>query len=616
MTNSYRLFKNFGKKHMRFLAVISISICLVTGLTACDLASNHLEMDREKSLSFQDYRDGLAPRELPEKVETDADIPSLQSYVASPSKNLKAMPLVSISVNQTVPLRDALFELAKEADYDIELDSNITGSVIFSARNKPFDIVLDRITEMAGLRYKIDDNTIRIEEDRAFMHNYKIDYLNYVRESSSSISSSTDVVSGDGADTGSDFESSSSSSSDFWAELETGLTQVLGGEAITGRLRSAVTPMISALDTSGEPGIAAQPAGSDVVVQVSSLPAVGPDAASSGAGSGQDALFAMNRHAGIISVYAPQRKHKEVKEYLDQVRRSSTAQVLIEAKVIEVELSENYAMGIDWSELFPNSNDLSVIPSNTTQGFLGSTAPDAGISIAFAKWDLSTTIDAISQFGTTRALSSPRITVLNNQPAALNVATNLVYFELDVEIEAGDDGTPPTTTVSSDIQNVPEGVLINVLPSINLDEQKISLAIRPTITNVDVFEADPAVPLSIALNSSGLTAEQAALVEGTQSLIPVVEVQEFDSVIELNSGQAIIMGGLMQDRVQSQETGVPILSEIPGIGSAFKSHSDFIQKVELVVILKATIIENNNNIHETDREIYNMFVSDRRPFDL
>lgn len=622
----------FVRKTTFFKLLINFGFVIIAlgSLSACDLAQNHLKSDREGGMTMQDFRDGLAPRPVEQNNQaSDQDIPDLQSYVADPDENLRAMPLVSISINQTVPLRDALFELAKEADYDIELDSNISGSIIFSARNKPFDTVLDRICDIAGLRYKIEDGSVRIEEDRPYLKNYKINYLNYIRESSSTISSSTDVVSGDGADTGSEFESSSESVADFWLDLETGLTQLLGTEAESGGLRSKVTPQISALDTTGTPGVAAQPEGSEVVVQVSSLPPLdsdvaGGDSDSSASTSGEESvLFAMNRHAGIVSVFAPQRKHKEVKSYLDDVKKSVTAQVLIEAKVVEVELSDEYSIGINWSDLFPNTSDISVVPAFGNPGFIdGSTvagSPSPSFIVGLSNWDINATVDALSHFGTTRALSSPRITVLNNQPAALNVATNLVYFEVEVEVEAGRDGADDTVTVETDIGNVPEGVLINVLPSIDLDNNTVSLAIRPTITNVDEFAEDPVVPLTIALSSSTIDADLLDTLENSNlsSQIPVVEVQEFDTVIEVPSGKPVILGGLMQDRHQTIESGVPVLSEIPGVGSAFKNHRDQVQKIELVVFLRATILEKDvDNIHQTDREIYQKFMSDRRPFDL
>lgn len=609
--------------HLKNLSRVSymvLAMALGGGmLTACDHAENTLKADRGLHMEFQDYRDGLATR-LPlagdEDAADDTGIPELQAYYAEPSENLKPMPLVSISVNQTVPIKDALFELARQADYDIELDPRITGSIIFTAREKPFDVVIKRISEMTGLRYKFEDDTVRIEMDTPYSKTYKIDYLNYVRSTTSSVQNNVSVVTGEGADTGSDFNAGSTSEADFWGELSSNLTQILGVRESSGNLRTNVDPQITAVEnnpqavqpvvTEGENGeqvVQTQPP--QATLQVNSLPPVG--AGGAGGAEEDDAVtsgFSVNRQAGMISVYGTERQQKEVAEYLQQVKRSVTSQVLIEAKILEVSLTDEFSTGIDWSRI-SLTGQATLDFASPQRVFLDATTPaGAGTTLTVGGNDINAVISALSRFGTVRALSSPRLTVLNNQSAALNVAENLVYFELDVETNTSDAGI--VTTVESEVRNVPEGVLINVQPSINLDEHSVSMSIRPTVTNVDRFETDPAVAIAAA----------AAGAPGVASQIPVVQVQEFDSVIKMNSGQAVIMGGLMQDRAQVSENGIPVLSEVPLIGNVFKSHVDSIQKTELIVFLKATIMDGGDNIHNTDRETYKLFSDDRRPLNL
>ena len=103
---------------------------------------------------------------------------------------------------------------------------------------------------------------------------------------------------------------------------------------------------------------------------------------------------------------------------------------------------------------------------------------------------------------------------------------------------------------------------------------------------------------------------------GVESPVPVVNVQEFDSVIQVDNGQAVVLGGLIQDRVESVRTGVPVLSEMPLMGAAFRRQVDLVTKTELVVFLKATIVDGNNTVHNTDKDLYRTFSSDRRPFKL
>jgi general secretion pathway protein D len=610
----------------------SLVLIAVFAISGCDLAENNLKHDREAALEFQDYRDALSSR-LPEK-EDDVDtasIPSLQPYIAEPAENTRSMPLVSISVNQTVPLRDVLFELAEQADYDIELDPRIRGSIIFTARERPFDQVVARISDIAGLRYKFKDDYLRVELDTPYNKLYKADFLSYIRTSSGGIRNDVNVVSGDGADTGSNFEATSQSEANFWAELDANLTQILGG-GTTSSLMTSRDPRISVADQNpdvravsptGDDSINVQPP--DAVLNVDSLPVDDYDTGSSNSSnnSGENPYaptFTLNRQAGLINVYATERLHKEVREYLNILKQSVSAQVLIEAKILEVTLNDQFETGIDWRFLDLGNGVVNFFDDGSLIGVLDPTTiplPVAGqvfsggtnFAAGYRGGEFEALIQALQGFGTVKGLASPRMTVLNNQPAVLNVATNQVFFEIDIDRTEGTDGAGDTTDIDSDIRNVPEGVLVNVQPSINLDEGTVSLAVRPTITRVVGVENDPAIQF--------VTASADPPITGVVSEIPELNVQEIDTVINLRSGQAAVLGGLLQDRITNTEEGVPILSEIPLAGGLFKDHSDLVSKTELVIFLKATILNSpGDSVHNTDKDLYRRFSSDRRPFKL
>ena len=220
--------------HFRIHMVLGAFVIL--GFAGCDLAQNHLQIDRAGNKSVQDYRDALAPRPIKTEERTQSsdeqsssDIPEFEPYVASDADNLKPMPIVSVSVNETVPVRNILYELAQQADYGIELDPRINSSIIFTAKNKPLDIVMERIADMAGLRYEIRNNAIKVRLDKPYTRSYKIDYLNIIRESEGSISTEVELADtggggSEGAETGSSFSIESEGVSDFWNELESNIT--------------------------------------------------------------------------------------------------------------------------------------------------------------------------------------------------------------------------------------------------------------------------------------------------------------------------------------------------------------------------------------------------------
>ncbi len=606
--------------------VLALSVSTFA-LSACDLTRNHLKMDRSGHMEMQDYRDALAPRIAEEDAKADlqkadSGVPELEPYVAGPSQDLKPMPLVSISVNQTVPLRDALFELATQADYDIELDPRIRGSIIFTARNQPFDVVIDRISSISGLRYKFENEIVRVELDTPFHKTYKIDYLSYIRQNTSSIKNDVSVVSGEGANTGSKFEAAGKSEADFWGELQTNLTQILGVPQAQGALMTANDPTITAAPISApvEPVITQGPNGEQITVQppaatlqVQSLPtdpqsqAASPAAAAPGV-SPDGSSFAVNKQGGIVSINATERQHKQIAAYLIELRRSVTAQVLIEAKIMEVTLNDEFSAGVNWEMLEGMIGEFDLNFIGVSGGLVRQSLPNAAVGdgnfrAGYNGNDVTAVVDAVSRFGTVKALASPRLTVLNNQSAVLNVANNEVYFEIDIDVTTEEGVTQ--TDIDSEIRNVPEGVLINVQPSINLDDRTVSMSVRPTITRIVSRTPDPAV----AYISAGLA-------EPIQSLIPVVNIQEMDSVVKMGSGQALLMGGLMQDRTDSTRNAVPILGEIPLFGAAFRNQVDSVRKTELVVFIRATIIDAAESISDADKDLYKRFSGDRRPLKL
>jgi general secretion pathway protein D len=479
-------------------------------------------------------------------------------------------------------------------------------------------MVVKRISEIAGLRYKFEEDSVRVELDTPYQKTYKVDYLSYIRKNKSTIKNDVSVVTGNGAGTGSNFSSESTSEADFWKEMNEGIAQILGVVAGSGQMVTSADPQVTAVEPTAAPVAPVVTENADgtttvttappqATLQVAPLPAVGASGSSSTAAPVQANTFSINKQAGMISVIATDRQHQEIADYLNEVRRSTTAQVLIEAKVLEVTLNDEYAAGINWSNIDIGDTALSFANAGTlARPFMsGETTAVSNLNISILGNDASAVVDALSRFGTVHALASPRLTVLNNQAAALNVATNQVYFEIDVDVSTTDAGTQ--TTVDSEIRNVPEGVLINVQPSIDLDNQSVSMAVRPTITRITEYKEDPGVAFVVAAAGGGDISSQ----------IPVVNVQEMDSVIKVGSGQAVVMGGLLQDRSESSERGVPVLSEIPILGNAFKNHSDRVQKTELVIFLKATIVDaEGKTVTPADRDLYKRFSGDRRPLDL
>jgi general secretion pathway protein D len=598
------------------------SVILLT-LTSCEMAKNQLTYDRAGELERQDYRDALAPAPFPD--DSAAAVPEFAPVVATPEELRLPSPLVTVSVNNTVALRDLLFELAEQADVDLELDPQIRGSIIFTAKDRPFDEVIARISDMAGLRYTFEKNVLRIEMDRPFVRNYDLDYVNITRTGASSMNTSVQLGGSGGGTTGGPTTSGGSSSSidgrydaDVWQELETNIEQILTSSDTYTSLATMSDPIVTPVSTLAPPPMPSDPNDPSTVPpilpgspQVSQMaPAVPPTLQVSASPVGEPlvpnppATFSISRQSGMLSVFASERQHRAVKKFIDEFRRRLTTQILIEAKVLQVELSDEYATGIEWDEI-KLFDDINISANFPTAGL--NPAAQGGFSVVMDNGDISTIIQAVSRFGTVRALSSPRITVMNNQPALINVAQNNVYFSFDVETEDDSDTNETRITIDSEQRSAPEGVIMSVVPAANPSSGEILLSVRPTISRITNTIVDPTIAfslISLGVDPSG---------EGIpQNNIPQISVQEIDSMLKLQSGQVVVMGGLMRDSNSVTDESMPVLGDLPLIGNLFKSHSDIVEKAELVILIRARIVEGAT-VDDMDRKLFRTFSNDRRP---
>lgn len=472
---------------------------------------------------------------------------------------------ISFSVTKKVPLGNALMHLSRQLNINLEVPEKIEGSLHFSAHQRPFIEIIDHISDLLGLSYKIIGNSLRLEKDIPHPKIYNIQFLNLSRNTENSLSVATDIFSPNQAmggdmnlvENGSNSSVKVSGGNDFWSELETNLEMILSS-------------------TNKED---------------------------------HEATFSLHRQGGMVSINATQKQHKLIQSYLSKLRRSVGSQVLIEAKVIEVILKDQYRAGINWEKLM--GGDLFF---EGKLGNLSGTGPTIDpysaqsevISFGLKGQKFTSLIKALEQFGTSRTLSSPRLTVMNNQTAILKVAQNQVYFRLNYDKHYYVNSEREGFNVSSDIQTVPVGLIMSVQPSIDEETGDIILALRPTISRFSQTVEDPAVNI-IALNSKDSNRKL------TPSLVPIMEVQEFDTVMRLPSDLTGVLGGLMEIRTVSNDVKVPGASNIPFLGNFFKGTSASQQVVELVILLRATIInQDNGGPDRADKYLYEHYFPDSR----
>lgn len=485
--------------------------------------------------------------------KTDIPQPAKTTTALPPPTPEKREPVHTVVVND-VPLRDLLFSLARDANLNLDLDSNVSGSVTLNAINQPLPAILDRIAENNELRYHIQQDILRIQKDVPFIRNYQINYLNITRSARATVRVSTQIsATGQGAsseaggtgDNNSATEVQNVNEQNFWENLERNIAYILGG--VTGSGTEVDHPDIM-----------------------------------------------MNRGTGIMGVRATGRKHREIQAFVDEVQSSSQRQVMIEATIAEVKLSDTYQAGIDWNLL-----------KEDVDGGWGATQVMTDISLferptfnmSFLDDDgsgnvLQATLSALETFGDVSVMSSPKVMAMNNQTALLKVVDNLVYFTVDVNIDEGSENQGRLYTYESEIHTVPVGFVMGVTPYVS-SSGEVTLNVRPTISRVIGQVRDP----NPALASDNVVNE-----------IPVIQVREVESVLKVNSGDVAVIGGLMQDEVSSDKRGIPVLSRIPFVGPLFRYQDDNNKKTELVIFIKPLVVRHASV--EKDLKGFQPFVND------
>jgi len=291
-----------------------------------------------------------------------------------------------------------------------------------------------------------------------------------------------------------------------------------------------------------------------------------------------------NPEGGVIAVRATSRQHEKIQEFMDIVMATAKRQVLIEATIIEVKLSDQYQQGINWSRINGNST--------IKQGQIGTTTLPSGVAPGSSPGvfvfdylnpttrfgSISATVQLLESFGKVKVLSSPKISVLNNQTALLKVVDNNVFFTLKVTpavlTATGTIATP--ATYESRLETVPVGFVMSVTPQIS-DEDEVTLNVRPTITRVVGFVQDPNPELSK---------------QNVRSSVPVIQAREMESVMRVASGQIAVMGGLMQDSVDYAKDGLPLISQLPVIGNVFSYRNETATKTELVIFMRPVVVKD------------------------
>lgn len=528
-------------------------------------------------------------------VEAAVQAPAPQGPASDIPEPVRATPILpkprpvarpetySVVVNN-VKVQELLFALARDAKLNVDIHSGILGSVTLNAIDQTLPQLLSRIAKQVDMRYELDGPNLAVMPDTPYLRIYKIDYVNMQRDTDSKVGTSTQVATpvaagaGGGGGGGGGNQSTTSiinkATNHFWDTLRDNVVAIL-------RDTDKILP------AQGQAVAAPPPAQAGAAP---AAPAAAAAPAQQGATFREAASVISNPESGVLTIRATSRQHEKIQEFLDQVLFSAKRQVLIEATIAEVQLNNQYQQGIDWSAARMGSTGFTF---NQSIGGTTTASPTGSIfTIGYAapNWsNLLASVRLLESFGNVRVLSSPRLTVLNNQTAILKVVDNQVYFTIQATTTpATVAGGIPYTTYTTTPNVVAVGLIMNVTPQIS-DADTVLLNVRPSISRIVGNVADPNPTLAAPCGAAGAGLAGCASIT---SNVPIIQTREMESLIKVNSGQIAVMGGLIQDRVNDLEDSVPGANRIAGIGRLLENKNLTNTKTELVVFMRPVIIRD------------------------
>lgn len=465
-----------------------------------------------------------------------------------------------ISVDH-VPARTFFMSLVKDTPYNMVTPPGLKGHISLSLKNVSLDEVMQTVREVYGYAYRRTPNGYEILPTTLRSRIFKVDYLNVQRKGRSRLRVSSGQVSGvrNNHSAGSSGNTTNSagrqlqavsgsemdtrSDSDFWAELQAALEAIVGGED-----------------------------GRKVVI---------------------------NAQSGIIVVRASPLELRAVAQYLEDTQLVAQRQVILEAKILEVELNDGFQSGINWAALGSSGSDSLVagqfggsqLFTNGSSNLAGQSdalniadpaAIAAGVASAFGgvfgmrltTGNFTAFLEFLESQGDVHVLSSPRIATVNNQKAVIKVGTD-EFFVTDVNTNnaliAGSSAT--NQTMSVEFTPFFSGVALDVTPQID-EAGFVTLHIHPSVS--DVKEKVKEVSLS----------------QSEQLRVPMAQstIRESDSIVRARSGQVVVIGGLMQNIVRDRTIGVPVLGDLPLLGGLFRHQQASAVKSELVILLRPVVV--------------------------
>jgi len=483
---------------------------------------------------------------------------------------VQAGPRFDVAAND-MPAREFFLSLMDSAGQNLLVHPEVTGNITFSLRNVTLEEVLAAVRDSYGYDFRRTSYGYQVLPNRMSVKTYDLDYLDLEREgiAETRVSSGQVVSSENDITNDSRTRSSRTSSTQDASRVTTRSKTVLWKSVL-----DAVSMIVGVDRANIEPDdFKIQKLSSKLTPAQVDTEVKYKEATCRSRHEGPSVCY--NSMSGVLTVRAASEDHAKVAEFLSLIQRNLQRQVILEAKILEVNLSDGFQAGINWSQLGSFGN------ADITLGLQGDALAGAqGIGGVFSaivqNGDFTGVLQLLETQGDVRVLSSPRVSTLNNQKAVIKVGTD-EFFVTDVSTTtttlAGG-----TTAPDLDITLTPffSGISLDVTPQIDENDQ-VTLHVRPTVSRVQ--DQNKTIQLGSDDNVFNLP-------------LALSTTRQSDSIVRARSGQVVVIGGLMENRNTNTDANVPWASKLPVVGALFQQQRKALQQTELVILLRPQVIDD------------------------
>ena len=467
----------------------------------------------------------------------------------SPDEAMASPQLIAVKPTQkkfnisvtNLPAKTFFLSLVSDAGVNVVADPEITGTISLELKNVTVNDVLEVTRDVYGYEFSFDNNVYVIYPRKLRTEIFDVDYINVTREGSTETSVAISAITGGsgagpaadeggseggnsgggngGAKSTSGTKITTKSSTDFWGNLEETLNSIVGSEE-----------------------------GRSVIV---------------------------NPHASIIVVKALPKELSRIRRFLERAQINVKRQIILETKILEVTLNNDFEAGINWEQLghsMSYSNNASAFDSSGN--ISGRAANGELFSSAVVVNDIFRLLAFLETQGSVQVLSSPRVSTVNNQKAMIRVGTD-EFFVTGVKSNTTATAGATTTSPEVELTSFFSGISLDVTPQISGNGDVI-LHVHPLVSTV----ADQQKIFTIGNDKYDLP-------------LALREIRESDSVVRAQSGEVVVLGGLMQETTVQTDGKRPLLGDIPILNILFKTKKDRKTKKELVILMRPVVVDEN-----------------------